>query len=376
MVGGRLRPRPDGEAVKLDAVIEQLVEQIESRYSELERQMSDPEVIGDRQRYAEVGREYRQLREAHELASEYRKLNDDLEGARELLAEDGDDPELKKLVAEAPGRLEDLSEAIRLAMVERDPNDEKNVIVEIRAGTGGDEAALFAGDLYKMLSRYAESRGYQVEPLESSAADVGGFKEVTFAIKGEGAYSVFKYEGGTHRVQRVPKTESQGRIHTSTATVAVLPEAEEVDVQVDPSEIEMDTYRSSGPGGQSVNTTDSAVRLTHKPTGIVVSMQDEKSQLQNREKAMRVLRARLLEHQIAEQQAEIASERRAQVGSGERSEKIRTYNFPQDRITDHRVKLTASGIERVLGGGLEDFTDALSAEEKRRRLEAQADGAD
>ena len=334
--------------------------------------MSDPEVIADRERYAEVGREYRQLEDAHKLASEWRKLNDDLEGARELLAEDGDDPELKKVVADAPDRLEELAEAIRLAMVERDPNDDKNVIVEVRAGTGGDEAGLFAGDLLKMLSRYAESRGYQVEALSTSPADVGGVKEATFAIKGDGAYSVFKYEGGTHRVQRVPKTESQGRIHTSTATVAVLPEAEDVDVQIEPGDVEMDTYRSSGPGGQSVNTTDSAVRLTHKPTGIVVSMQDEKSQLQNREKAMRVLRARLLEHELAQQQKQIASERKAQVGSGERSEKIRTYNFPQDRITDHRVKLTASGVDRVLGGELDEFTEALEAEEKRQRLEAQA----
>jgi peptide chain release factor 1 len=272
---------------------------------------------------------------------------------------------------EAPSRLEELAEQIRLAMVERDPNDDKNVIVEIRAGTGGDEAALFAGDLFKMLTRYAERRGYSVETLSQSPAEVGGFKEVTFAIKGDGAYSVFKYEGGTHRVQRVPKTESQGRIHTSTATVAVLPEAEEVDVQVDPNDLQVDVYRSSGPGGQSVNTTDSAVRITHKPTGLVVSMQDEKSQLQNREKAMRVLRARLLEREIAEQQAKIASERRAQVGSGERSEKIRTYNFPQDRVTDHRVKLTASGVDRVLGGELDEFTDVLASEEKRRLLEAQ-----
>jgi len=256
-------------------------------------------------------------------------------------------------------------------MVERDPNDDKNVIVEIRAGTGGDEAALFAGDLYKMLTRYAEGRGFTTEALSTSPADVGGFKEVTFAIKGEGAYSVFKYEGGTHRVQRVPKTESQGRIHTSTATVAVLPEAEDVEVAVDQNDLQIDVYRSSGPGGQSVNTTDSAVRITHKPTGVVVSMQDEKSQLQNREKAMRVLRARLYERAMEEQRAEMAADRKAQVGSGERSEKIRTYNFPQDRVTDHRVKLNVSGVERVLAGELDEFTDALAAEEKRRRLEAQ-----
>jgi peptide chain release factor 1 len=352
-------------------VIDDLVDQIEDRFSELERQMSDPSVIADRERYAEVGREYRELEAAHALAREWLTLKDDLEGARELIAEDGDDPELKRVISEAPARLEELAEQIRLAMVERDPNDDKNVIVEIRAGTGGDEAALFAGDLFKMLTRYAERRGYHVEVLSQSPAEVGGFKEVTFAVKGDAAYSVFKYEGGTHRVQRVPKTESQGRIHTSTATVAVLPEAEEVDVEIDPNDLQVDVYRSSGPGGQSVNTTDSAVRITHKPTGVVVSMQDEKSQLQNREKAMRVLRARLLEREIAEQQAKIASERRAQVGTGERSEKIRTYNFPQDRITDHRVKHTASGVDRVLGGELDEFTDALSSEEKRRRLEAQ-----
>jgi peptide chain release factor 1 len=350
-------------------MVDSLVEQIEARFSELEGLMADPEVIGDRERYAEVGREYRELQPAQALATEYRTLKDDLEGARELL-EEGEDPELRKVVDEAPARLEALGEEIRLAMVERDPNDAKNVLVEIRAGTGGDEAALFAGDLYKMLNRYAEERGFSTEVLSQSAAEVGGFKEVTFAVKGEGAYSVFKYEGGTHRVQRVPETESQGRIHTSTATVAVLPEAEEVEVKVDQNELQIDVYRSSGPGGQSVNTTDSAVRITHKPTGIVVSMQDEKSQLQNKERAMRVLRARLYERELAEQQAQIASERKAQVGSGERSEKIRTYNFPQGRVTDHRVKVTSHNLDAVLAGELGEFTEALAAEEKRRRLEA------
>ncbi|MDX6627700.1 MAG: peptide chain release factor 1 [Solirubrobacterales bacterium] len=354
-------------------MIERLVEQIEARFADLEQQMSDPAVIGDRERYAEVGREYRELGPARELAREYSTLKDDLEGANELLAE-GEDEELRKLVEGAPARLAELEEEIRLAMVERDPNDAKNVIVEIRAGTGGDEAALFAGDLYKMLTRYAEERGFSTEVLSQSPSEVGGFKEVTLGVKGDGAYSVFKFEGGTHRVQRVPETESQGRIHTSTATIAVLPEAEEVEVQVDANDLQIDVYRSSGPGGQSVNTTDSAVRITHKPTGIVVSMQDEKSQLQNKDRAMRVLRARLYERELAEQQAKIASERKAQVGSGERSEKVRTYNFPQGRVTDHRIKHTSHNLDGVLAGDLSEFTDALAAEEKRQRLETAAVG--
>jgi peptide chain release factor 1 len=347
-------------------MIEDLVRQIETRFAELGEQMTDAEVISDRARYAEVGRAYRQLEPAAQLAAQWREAEDDAAGAEELLDEEGEDSEMREELTRARERIERLEEEIRMAMVERDANDEKGVIVEIQGGAGGDEAGLWAGDVYRMLSRYAERRGWQVEPIEL------GDGKFTFAVNGDGAYSVFKFEGGTHRVQRVPQTESQGRVHTSTATVAVLPEAEDVDVQVDANDLQIDVYRSSGPGGQSVNTTDSAVRVTHRPTGIVVSMQDEKSQLQNREKALRVLRARLYERALAEQQAELAADRRSQVGTGDRSEKIRTYNYGERRVTDHRIKLTVHNLDDVLEGQLDELTAALQGDEKRRKLQAQA----
>jgi peptide chain release factor 1 len=347
-------------------MIDELVTQIETRFAELQNDLSDPVVIGDRERFTSISRAYRELEPAAKLASGYRRAVDDFEGARELLAEDGTDAELRALLESSREQIETLEEEIRLAMVERDPNDDKNVIVEIRPGAGGDEAALWAGDLFRMLTRYAERRGFTVEPLAL------GDGTYTFAVKGDGAYSVFKFEGGTHRVQRVPETESQGRIHTSTATVAVLPEADDVEIEIDPSELQIDVYRSSGPGGQSVNTTDSAVRITHKPSGIVVSMQDEKSQLQNRERAMRVLRARLYERALAEQQASMSASRQAQVGTGDRAEKIRTYNFPERRVTDHRIGLRLHSLDSILMGEMDELTAALQDDEKRRRLAEKA----
>ncbi len=352
-------------------MIDGLVNQILERFSALESELADPAVIGDRERYTASRRAYSELEPAARLAGEYRRAMDDAESARELLAEDGDDPELRALLDSSRQTMETLEEQIRLAMVERDPNDSKNVIVEIRPGIGGEEAGIWAGDVYRMLTRYAERRGFGVEPLSVGDGDY------TFSIKSRppnGAYSVFKFEGGTHRVQRVPETESQGRIHTSTATVAVLPEAEEVEVEIDPNDLQIDVYRSSGPGGQSVNTTDSAVRISHRPTGVVVSMQDEKSQLQNRERAMRVLRARLYERAIAEQQAEIGASRLAQVGTGERAEKIRTYNYAENRVKDHRINLLVHNLDGVLAGELDEFTDALQDDEKRRRLDEQTGG--
>jgi len=344
------------------AGIDQLVEDLERSYTELQERLSDPAVYNDRREAAEVGRRLKELEEPHRLAQRWREARADVEAARS-------DPELHELLADSEERLVELEEQLRLGLVESDPADAKDVIVEIRQGVGGDEAALWAGDVFRMLTRYAERRGFKTEQLSASPNETGGFKEVTFAVKGDGAYSVFKYEGGTHRVQRVPETESQGRIHTSTATVAVMPEAEELEVELDPNDLKIDVYRSTGPGGQSVNTTDSAVRVTHLPTGLVVAMQDEKSQLQNKTKALRVLRARLYELERERRQAELSAQRNLQIGSGERAEKIRTYNFPENRLTDHRIKLTVHQLDRILQGELDDFTGALQTEERRQALE-------
>jgi peptide chain release factor 1 len=343
--------------------IQELVDEVERSYRETQERLSDPAVYNDHREAADVGRRLKELEGPRKLAQEWREIRADLDAAQ-------DDGDLRELVPELEERLGRLEEELKLALVESDPADRKDVLVEIRQGVGGDEAALWAGDLYRMLTRYAERRGLKTEVLSSSESDGGGFKEVTFAVKGEGAYSIFKWEGGTHRVQRVPQTESQGRIHTSTATVAVMPEAEEVEVEIDPNDLKIDVYRSTGPGGQSVNTTDSAVRITHLPTGLVVAMQDEKSQLQNKVKAMRVLRARLFELERQKQREEQEATRRSQIGSGERAEKIRTYNFAESRVTDHRIKLTQHRLDAILDGELDEFTKALTSEDQRRALEA------
>jgi peptide chain release factor 1 len=355
-------------------MIERLAAEIEEKYQALTEELADPVVLKDQARYAELSKAHADLEESYRLAVAYREANTAFAEAEALLQETGHDAEMKEFLAEekagARERLEHLEQEIRLAVLEKDPRDEKNAIVEVRAGAGGDEAALFAAEVQRMIARYAERMRFKIEILSTTEATLGGIKEIIFEVKGRGAYGALKYESGVHRVQRVPVTESTGRIHTSTVTVAVLPEVEEVEISIDPNDVRVDVYRSTGPGGQSVNTTDSAVRLTHVPTGLVVSCQDEKSQLQNKERAFRILRARLYDIAQAEQNAEVAAERRSQVGTGDRAQKIRTYNFPQGRVTDHRVGLTSHRLEAILQGELEEFSEALQAQHRAEQLAA------
>lgn len=349
----------------------QRLESFEQRYLELEQLLSDPSVVSDRTLYTKYVREHSELGKIVNTYREYRQVLQELQESRELLSDS--DHEIKELarreIEALSGQKSALEDQLQQLLIPKDPNDDKHVILEIRAGTGGEEASLFAGDLFRMYTRYAENRGWKVEIMTGSWTDSGGFKEVIAMVKGDGAYSYLKYESGTHRVQRVPTTETQGRIHTSAVTVAVLPEAEEVEVDLDTSDIKVDVFRSSGPGGQSVNTTDSAVRLTHLPTGLVVICQDEKSQHKNKAKALKVLRARLYDIQLREQNERISLDRKTQIGSGDRSERIRTYNFPQGRITDHRIGLTIYRLEQVLAGDLTEIINELAAWYQAQALE-------
>ncbi|HZD21949.1 MAG TPA: peptide chain release factor 1 [Acidimicrobiia bacterium] len=338
--------------------------EIETVFTETEAALADPEVVSDPSRLAELGKKHSDLKGIVADIRRWRQAHTDLGEAREM----ADDPDMAEMARELEKEIPALETRIKKALVPKDPNDSKDVIVEIRAGVGGDEASIWAGDLLRMYQKYTEHLGFRMEMMEASESETGGYDKATVAVKGSGAYSKLKYEGGVHRVQRVPKTESQGRVHTSTATVAVLPEADEVDIEIDPNDVRVDVYRSTGPGGQSVNTTDSAVRLTHEPTGIQVSMQDEKSQLQNKEKAWRVLRARLLQLEQEKAAAELAGARKSQVGTGGRSEKIRTYNYKDNRVTDHRIGLTIKRLDAVLVGDLDDIVDALTTAEQAEKL--------
>lgn len=345
---------------------------LEDRYNKLNELLSDPEVSSDPNKLREYGKEQSDLEDVVQAYREYKGLSTELSDAKEMLEDelDGDMEEMVKMeISELEEQLETLEENMKVLLLPKDPNDGKNVIVEIRGAAGGDEAALFAGDLYRMYSRYAEEKGWKTDVMEANTTGVGGYKEIIFMINGKDVYSRLKYENGAHRVQRVPETESGGRIHTSTATVAVLPEAEEVEIDIHEKDIRVDTFASSGPGGQSVNTTMSAVRLTHEPTGIVVSIQDEKSQIKNKEKAMKVLRARIYDKYQQEAQAEYDETRKSAVGTGDRSERIRTYNFPQNRVTDHRIGLTIQKLDQILDGKLDEFIEALVLEEQTAKLE-------
>jgi len=338
----------------------------------MNKKLSDPEIINDSSKYQKLLKKHAKLKKIVEKYNEYKEAKEGIEEAEEMMEMD-DDPEVQELaemeIEELKPKKERLEERLPIMLLPDDPNDEKNVIVEIRAGAGGDEAALFAADLYRMYTRYAEGRGWKVEIMNANPSGVGGYKEIIFTVEGSDVFKYLKYESGVHRVQRVPSTESSGRIHTSTATVAVLPEAEEVDIDIDPNDLRIDVYRSSGPGGQSVNTTDSAVRITHEPTDLTVSCQDEKSQHKNKAKAMRILRARLREKIESEKQQERAEARKSQVGTGDRSEKIRTYNFPQGRVSDHRINLTVHQLDKILDGDLSPVIDELIEEDNLKRLE-------
>jgi len=348
------------------------LQSLEDRYNKLNELLSDPDVISDIDKLREYSKEQSDLEDVVQAYRQYTEVTTELKDAKEMLEDDLDEEmtEMAKLeISELTERQEELEEQLKVLLLPKDPNDDRNVIMEIRGAAGGDEAALFAGDLYRMYSRYAENHGWKTEVIEAHSTGVGGYKEIIFMINGTGAYSQLKYENGAHRVQRVPETESGGRTHTSTATVAVLPEAEEVEIDVHENDIRVDTFASSGPGGQSVNTTMSAVRLTHEPTGIIVSCQDEKSQIKNKEKAMKVLRARIYDKFQQEAQAEYDETRKSAVGTGDRSERIRTYNFPQNRVTDHRIGLTIQKLDQILEGKLEEFIDSLLVEDQTKRLE-------
>ncbi|SEO23014.1 bacterial peptide chain release factor 1 (bRF-1) [Amphibacillus marinus] len=345
---------------------------LEARYEKLNELLSDPEVISDTNKLRDYSKEQSDLSDVVQVYRDYREIANQVNDAKEMLAEEKD-PEMKEMaqseIDELEPQLPELEEKLRILLLPKDPNDDKNVIMEVRGAAGGDEAALFAGDLFRMYNRFAEAQGWKMDVMESNSTGVGGYKEIIFMINGKGAYSKLKYENGAHRVQRVPETESGGRIHTSTATVVALPEAEEVEVDIHEKDIRVDTFTSSGPGGQSVNTTMSAVRLTHEPTGIVVSMQDEKSQIKNREKAMKILRARIYDKYQQEAQAEYDQNRKSAVGTGDRSERIRTYNFPQNRVTDHRIGLTIQKLDQILEGKLDEIVDALILEEQTNKMD-------
>lgn len=348
---------------------------IEDKLEKINSSLCDPEVVSNQEEYKKLMREAKTLTPIVEEFREYKKANSDLTEAKEMLADSSLDKEFRDMAseeaAEAQKKTEELKEELKVLLLPKDPNDYKNVIVEIRGGAGGEEAALFAGSLFRMYSMYAERKGWKTEIMNENPTELGGYKEISFMIEGEGAYSRLKFESGVHRVQRVPETESQGRVHTSTVTVAVLPEAEEVEFTLDPADLQIDVFRSSGAGGQKVNKTSSAIRVTYLPTGMVVECQDERSQYKNKDKALKVLRSRLLEEKTAKQNAEIAGERRSQVGTGDRSERIRTYNFPQGRVSDHRIGLTLYKIEAIMNGDLDEIIDALVTADTAEKLKAE-----